>query len=130
MANKEDRQSVTPYMGIHNAAEAIEFYKKAFGATELMRHADPDGSVRHAEIQIGNSQLMIHDESPDFPDMKGVRPETGSPVNLFLYVDNVDAFADRAVAAGATLFAPLENKPYGRSGGLKDPYGLTWWICN
>jgi PhnB protein len=120
-------QSVTPYMILKNAATAIDFYKEAFGAAELMRHADPDGRVRHAEIQIGNSTLMLVDE---FPHMRSVQSMGGSPVQIFLRVDDADTCAKRAVAAGAKITKPVADESYGRSGGLTDPFGLVWWICS
>jgi PhnB protein len=125
-----DRQSVTPYMCIRNATAALDFYKKAFGATELMRLADPDGRIRHAELEIGNSKIMIVDEFAEFSEIRSTQSFGGSPVNVFLYVDDADAFATRAVAVGAKLTAPIEDKEYGRSGGLEDPFGLVWWICS
>jgi PhnB protein len=129
MAEREGFHTATPYMVIRNAAGAIEFYKQAFGATELGRHADPDGKVRHGEIKIGDSPIMICDEFPEFSPMRSPETSGGSPVQIFLYVDDVDAVAARAQAAGAKIFHPLADQPYGRSGGLLDPFGHTWWIC-
>jgi len=129
MAHREGFHTATPYMVIKNAAAAMEFYKKAFGATELGRHADPDGRVRHGEIKIGNSPIMICDEFAEFSQMRSVQTMGGSPVQVFMYVDDADAFAAHAQAAGATLFYPMQDQPYGRSGGLQDPFGLTWWVC-
>jgi PhnB protein len=117
-------------MCIRNATAALDFYKKAFGATELMRLADPDGRIRHAELEIGNSKIMIVDEFAEFSEIRSTQSFGGSPVNVFLYVDDADAFATRAVAVGAKLTAPIEDKEYGRSGGLEDPFGLVWWICS
>ena len=95
-----------------------------------MRDADDQGRIRHAEIQIGDSQVMIVDESAKFPELRSVQAFGGSPMNMFLYVDDADAVAKQALDAGATLIMAIENKPYGRSGGVKDPYGLDWWICS
>jgi PhnB protein len=125
-----DHHTITPYLMIRGAADAIEFYKKAFGATEVMRDTDADCRVRHAEIKIGDSHVMIVDETPRFPEMRGVQAFGGSPMNIFLYVDDADAVAQQALAAGAALIMPVEDKPYGRSGGVKDPYGLDWWITS
>jgi PhnB protein len=122
--------TVTPYLIVKGAAEAIEFYKKAFGATESMRDMDAEGRVRHAEIQIGDSRMMISDGSPQFPELRSVQAFGGSPMNVFLYVDDADAVARQALAAGATLIMEVEDKPYGRSGGVKDPFGLDWWVCS
>jgi len=120
--------TITPCLAINGAARAIEFYKKAFGATELMRFAHGD-KIGHAELQIGDSKIMISDE---FPEM-GVRgPQTvgGSPMAIYLYVDNVDAVTDRALTQGATSVRPVEDKFYGdRSGTIQDPFGHVWHLA-
>src|SRR6202790_3607022 len=121
--------SVTPYLIVKEAARAIEFYKKAFGATELMRMADPSGKVMHAEIKLGNSPVMLADESPE----RGIRsPQSlgGSPVGIMLYVPDVDTVFNRSVAAGAAVEIPLKDQFYGdRSGTLRDPFGHKWTIA-
>jgi PhnB protein len=121
--------TVTPYLIVKDAARAIEFYEQAFGATERMRLTDPGGRVGHAEITIGDSAIMLADE---FPEM-GVRsPQAlgGSPVSLALYVEDVDATADRAVAAGATVVRPVKDQFYGdRSGTFADPFGHVWTVA-
>src|SRR5882724_12816364 len=113
--------TVTPYLIIKNAADAIEFYKKAFGATELFRMDQPDGRIGHAEIKIGDAPIMLSDEFPE----EGVRsPATlgGSPVAIHLYVPDVDALVARAVVAGAKLQRPIADQFYGdRSATLLDP---------
>src|SRR5271154_1298112 len=124
----EGYHAITPYLALRDAARAIEFYKKAFGATELMRIAAPGGRVGHAELKIGDSIIMLSDEHPE---MGARAPQTvgGSPVGLMLYVENVDAVADRAVTAGAKLTHPVEDKFYGdRSGTLTDPFGHVWHV--
>ena len=124
----EGYHSVTPYLIIKNAADAIEFYKKAFGATELFRMDQPDGKIGHAEIKIGDSPIMLSDE---FPEMGHRGPQSlgGSPVSIMLYVEDVDAVVDRATTAGAKLDRPVEDKFYGdRSGSLTDPFGHIWHI--
>lgn len=121
--------TVTPYLTIRGAAAAIEFYKRAFGAAEMMRIADANGKVGHAEIRIGDSLIMLSEE---MPEMGILSPESigGSPVTIHLYVDDVDALASRAVAAGAKLLRPVEDQFYGDRGGkLADPYGHRWWIA-
>jgi PhnB protein len=121
--------SVTPYLIIKGAAKAIEFYKKAFGAAELFRMADPSGKVGHAEIKIGDSPIMLADE---FPEMGARSPETygGSPVSICLYVQDVDALASQAIAAGAKVVRPVQDQFYGdRSGTFTDPFGHTWTIA-
>lgn len=130
MSKPAGYHTITPYLMLRDAAAAIEFYKKAFGATELMRDAAADGKIHHAEIQIGDSQVMITDEVSQFPELRSVQSFGGSPMNMFLYVDDADALVKRAVDAGAKLIMEVQDKPYGRSGGVKDPYGLDWWVCS
>ncbi len=120
--------SITPYICVNDAANAIEFYKKAFGATELMRSAHPSGKIGHAEIKIGDSHLMLADE---FPEMNFHSPQTlgGSAVSIFLYVEDVDAIANQAVAAGAKVVREVKDQFYGdRSGTVEDPFGHVWNI--
>src|SRR5262245_31200857 len=101
----------------------MEFYRSAFGAEETARHADGNGKIRHGEFRIGNSIVMIHDEFPEFPDMHSVQSLGGTPVNMFLYVDDADKWFERATAAGAGVVAAMSDKEYGRTGGVKDPFG-------
>jgi PhnB protein len=125
----EGYHSVTPYLAIDGAAGAIEFYKKAFGADEVMRMPAPGGKVGHAEIEIGGSRIMLADE---FPDMGFRSPKAigGSPVSLHLYVEDVDVVAKRAVAAGAKQLRPVKDQFYGdRTGTFEDPYGHVWHIA-
>ncbi len=125
----EGYHTATPYLIIKGAASAIEFYKKAFGASELMRMADPSGKVMHAEIKIGNSPIMLADE---FPEMGARSPQSlgGSPVSILLYVEDVDAVFSQAVAAGAKVERPVKDQFYGdRSGGVTDPFGHVWYIA-
>jgi PhnB protein len=120
--------AITPYLSIKGAAAAIEFYKRAFGATERMRMTQPDGRVGHTELQLGDSCIMLADE---FPEMDCKSPQTlgGTPVALHMYVTDVDAVVTRAVAAGATLVRPVQDQFYGdRSGTVTDPYGHVWHI--
>ena len=121
--------TATPYLIVKDAARAIEFYKQAFGATELWRLADPNGKVGHAEIKIGDSPIMLADE---FPEMGAVSPQTlgGSSVSILLYVDDVDALAAQAVAAGAKVLRPVMDQFYGnRSGTFVDPFGHQWSLA-
>jgi PhnB protein len=121
--------TATPYLIVNGAAQAIEFYKKAFGATELMRMAQPGGKIGHAEIKIGDSPIMLADESPDV----GARsPQSigGSPVSIMLYVEDVDRIFSQAVAAGAKVKRPVADQFYGdRTGGIEDPFGHLWYIA-
>ena len=121
--------TATPYLIINGAARALEFYKQAFGAAELFRMPAPDGKVGHAEIQIGDSRLMLADE---FPEMGARGPLSigGSPVGLMLYVADCDAMFARAVALGAKELMPLKDQFYGdRSGTIVDPFGHKWTIA-
>jgi len=125
----EGFHTITPYMTVKGAPEAIEFYKEAFGATEIFRWADPDGQVRHAEVVIGDSPIMLTDEAPDF-GMAGPRSFGGSPVHMFLYVEDVDAVFERAISAGATVLMPVEDSEDGdRRGGVTDPFGHVWYVA-
>jgi PhnB protein len=120
--------TVTPYFTVRDAAAAIEFYKTAFGASEVMRMEAPGGRVGHAEITIGNSKIMLADE---FPDMgaRGPRALGGSPVSLHLYVEDVDATTRKAIAAGAKEVRPVKDQFYGdRLGTVEDPFGHVWHI--
>lgn len=134
MANKvkpipEGYPTATPYLTIKNATAALEFYKRAFSATEVMRFADPSGRIGHAEIRIGDSPIMLCDEFPEM-EMRGPASTGGSPVTIHLYVEDVDALVNQAVAAGAKLARPVENQFYGDRGGkLVDPYGHMWWVA-
>lgn len=121
--------TVIPYLYIKGAAKALEFYVKAFGAKEVMRLDMPEGKVGHAEIEIGDSKIMLADEFPEM-DIKSPTSFGGSPVCIHLYVPDVDAFFDRAVAAGGVVTRPLADQFYGdRSGGLKDPFGHIWHVA-
>ncbi len=125
----DGHHAVTPYLIIDGAARAIDFYKTAFGATELFRLAQPDGRVGHAELQIGDSRIMLADE---FPEMgaRGPRAVGGTPVTLHLYIDDVDAVVARAIAAGAKVLRPVQDQFYGdRSGMLEDPFGHYWHVA-
>ena len=119
----------TPYLCCNDAARAIEFYKQAFGATEAMRLSEPGGRIGHAEIRIGDAPIMLSDEYPEM-DVRSPQSLGGSPVLIHLYVDDVDALASRAVAAGAKLLRPVADQFYGdRSGTLTDPFGHRWMIA-
>jgi PhnB protein len=126
----EGFHTVTPHLMVRGAAKAIDFYKKAFGAQEVMRMAMPDGqTLMHAEIKIGDSIIFLGDE---FPGMGCRSPQTlgGTPMTINLYVDNADAVFDRAVAAGAKVTMPLSNMFWGdRYGKLQDPFGFEWSVA-
>lgn len=118
-------EGITPYLVCKNAEAAIDFYTRAFGATELFRIGSP-GMVGHAEMKIGNAIIMLADEHPDFGALS---PETvgGSPVSLLVYVEDVDGFTAKAVAEGLETLRPVQDQFYGdRSGQFKDPFGHLW----
>lgn len=125
----EGYHSVTPYLIVKGGAQAIEFYKTAFGATELIRMARPDGKIGHAEIRIGDSVIMLADENPA---MGSLSPQAvgGTPVLIHLYVEDADAVFNRGVAAGGTVERPLKDQFYGdRTGRIVDPFGHRWYVA-
>jgi PhnB protein len=125
----EGYNTVTPYLVIKGAAQAIEYYKKVFGATVVVRMDGPEGRVGHAELQIGSSRIMLADENPSM----GATSATtigNSPVSLYLYLPDVDKVVDKAVAEGAKILKPVQDQFYGdRSGFLQDPFGHFWGIA-
>jgi PhnB protein len=128
--NVEDFHTITPHLIVRDAPRAIEFYTRAFGAAELYRNLAPDGaSVMHAELMLGDSRFLLHDE---FPEQKLMSPLAygGTGVTLHLYVDDVDAVFGAAVEAGAQVMMPLENCFWGdRYGILQDPFGHRWSVA-
>ena len=119
--------SVTPYLIVDGATAALAWYAKAFGAREVMRLNAPGGKIGHAEIDIGDSRLILADESPAH-DAKGPAAFGGSPISLHLYVPDVDATIAQAAAAGASITARPEDGTRDRQGTLRDPFGHTWHI--
>ena len=125
----EGMHSVTPHLVCEGAADAIEFYKKAFNAIELSRLPAPDGRVMHASIRIGDSTVMLVDDAPTW-GMLGPKALKGSPVYIHLYVEDVDAFTAQAVAAGAKVTMPIADMFWGdRYGQLEDPFGHRWSVA-
>ncbi|HEX7682605.1 MAG TPA: VOC family protein [Trinickia sp.] len=126
----EGMHTVTPQLVCANAAEAIAFYAKAFGAIELFRMPAPSGRLAHAQIKIGDSVVMLTDESPEC-GAAGPKTLKGSPVSLYLYFEDADKAFDRAVAAGATVKMPLADMFWGdRWGYVEDPFGHVWHIAS
>ena len=122
-------RSVTAYLSIRGAAQAIEYYKLAFEAVETMRMPGPEGQVGHAEIQIGDSIVMLSDEYPGI-DFLGPKSRGGTTVPMHLYVKDVDATVARAVAGGAKVIKPVEDQFYGdRRGTIEDPFGHVWHVA-
>ena len=121
--------SVTPYLVMRDAARAIDFYERAFGATELFRFSTPDGKIGHAEIKVGDSVIMLADEMPDM-GYRGPQTLGGTAVSLMMYVEDVDRQFQRAVNAGAKVKQEVTDQFYGdRSGTVEDPFGHVWTIA-
>ncbi len=124
----EGYHSITPNLVVDGGARAIDFYKKAFGAEEIMRMPGPDGRIMHAELKIGDSKLMLHDEMPDMG--RSPKAYNGSPVGFYLYVENVDEAWRRAIGAGAKEQWPLNDTFWGdRIGHVQDPFGHLWTLA-
>ena len=125
----EGYHSVTPYLIISGAADAIEYYKKAFGATELFRMPAPDGKIGHAELKIGDSPIMLADEHPEM-GYQSPASWGGTPVSLMVYVEDVDTVFKRAIAAGGKEKQAVKDQFYGdRLGTLEDPFGHVWTVA-
>jgi PhnB protein len=127
----DNYRRVTPALVVRGAAKALEFYTEVFGATERMRYPGPGGTIAHAEIEIGDSVVMVEDESPVMgttaPPAGGV---PGSPTSLFVYVPDADATVKRAVELGATVQRPVQDQFYGdRDGSIVDPFGHVWTVA-
>ncbi len=123
----EGYHTITPQLTLDNAAQTIDWYKKAFGAEELSRSPGPDGKIMHAEIKIGNSRVMLNDV---MMGGKGPQAYGGSPASLWLYVEDSDALFTRAVGAGAKVQMPIADQFWGdRAGAVADPAGYSWWIA-
>lgn len=124
----EGCHSVQPYMMFAGCVEAMEFYKKAFGAREVFCFKGPDGRVGHAEMQIGDCRIMMADENAQM-DAFGAKHYGGSPVSLMLYTEDCDAMYKQATSAGAKSLREPADQPYGiRMSGVRDPFGYKWWI--
>ena len=125
----EGYHSVTPYVCVDGAARAIEFYKEAFGATERFRMEMPGGKIGHAEIKIGDSHVALADECPEM-NFRSPRTLSGPSTHFMIYVEDVDARVEQALAAGAKLTRPVKDQFYGdRTGGVEDPFGHHWYIA-
>jgi PhnB protein len=119
--------TITPQLTLDNAAQTIDWYKRALGAQEISRSAGPDGKIMHAELRIGDSRFMMNDVMPGY---KGPQAFGGSPASLWLYVADSDALFNRAVNAGAEVQMPIADQFWGdRAGAVADPAGYTWWIA-
>lgn len=125
----DDKRMATPYLSVGGAAQALDFYARAFAAVEITRMPMPDGRIGHAEIRIGDATVMLADEFPEM-NFRGPLARGGTTVTIHIYVEDVDALVARAVAAGATLEAPLVDEFYGdRVARLVDPYGHRWMFA-
>lgn len=117
-----------PYLRVHNTSEAIDFYARAFNATELFRLTEPGGRIGHAEIKVGPTTIMLSDEYPE-AGIRGPRSLGGTTFSIHLHVENVDQAFDQAVGAGASVIRPLQDQFYGeRSGTVRDPFGHEWLL--
>ena len=124
----EGYHSIQPYLHVRGAADALDFYKKAFGATERMRMPQDDGRIGHAEIQLGNSVIMLADEAPE-KEIFSPKHLGGSAVSIMFYVEDCDAVYRQALSAGAKSLREPADQFYGdRMGGVEDPFGFQWWI--
>ena len=125
-----DMAQITPILVVRDGARAIEFYKKVFGATEVIRIEDPNGKIGHADLTIGRAHIMLSDENPEM-DARAPGAFGGSPVAIHVYVEDVDDVNARALKAGAKQTRPVEDQFYGdRAGRITDPFGHTWWISS
>jgi PhnB protein len=125
----EGYPQVTPYLIVDGAAAAIDLYREVFGATERSRLPGPDGRIGHAELQLGDSLIMLADEHPEL-GIRGPRTIGGTPVTISVYVEDVDAVFDRALKAGATALRPVRREFYGdRTGQFEDPFGHRWSVA-
>ena len=125
----EGSPRITPYLHVRDAPAAILFYSAVLGATERMRMPTPDGKIAHAELELGNSIIMLADEFEEY-DALGPKSIGGTPVVLHVYVENVDSVYNRALHEGATSVAPVEDQFYGdRSGQFEDPFGHRWNVA-
>src|ERR1700758_300304 len=127
----KDYNTITPYLIIKGAGQAIDYYKKVFGATELFRMKSPDGKIGHAELKIGNSHIMLADEHPTRGQGHTSAPPMGaSPVSLYIYLPDVDRVVEKAAAEGAKTLKPVQDQFYGdRNGFIQDPFGHLWGIA-
>ena len=124
----EGFHSITPYLSIKGAKEAIEFYKKAFGAVEAFRLPTPNGEIAHADLVIGDSHIMLSEPCEESP-MPSPEALGGSTIGMYLYVEDVDALFSQAVEAGAAIVKSVDDQFYGdRMGTLRDPYGHVWFV--
>jgi len=125
----EGYEAAIPYLCVKNGSDAVDFYRHAFGAIEKYRIEDPSGKIGHAEMRIGDAVILLADENPE---MGALGPQSlgGSPVTIQLYVEDVDAVVDRAIAAGAKMLRPVEDQFYGdRAGQIEDPFGHKWRLA-
>jgi PhnB protein len=120
---------VAPYLFIDGASAAIDFYRSVLGAKERTRMAGPDGRIFHAELEVGDSMIMLGDQNPDM-DVRGPRAIGGTPMMMHVYIEDVDSVFERAIGAGAKVLRPVEDQFYGdRSGRFEDPFGHRWDVA-
>lgn len=119
MTKPEGYNTIIPYLIVNNAAGFMQFMQDVFGAQETMRHMRDESTIMHAEMRVGDSVIMLADATGEY---------LPSPAGMFVYVQDADATFDKAMAAGATSVLAMCDQPYGRTGGVKDPFGNTWWV--
>jgi PhnB protein len=130
MAMRPGFHTVTPYLIFDDALAAYHYYQKAFSAQPAgEKHVDDKGLLRHGELRIGDSMIMMCTSVPEFPDMKSALKYGGSPLHLFIYHEDADAFFNQAVEHGCKVVMPMDDKEYGRTGGVADQFGFTWWVA-
>lgn len=122
MAKREGFPTVTPYLIFADAAAAFAYYQRVFDAEEISAHRDAAGVLRHGELRIGDSPVMLAGAVPEYPFCQPAAAQ------LFVYCDDADAWFQKVVAAGASVVMEMSDQSYGRTGGVKDPFGITWWI--
>jgi PhnB protein len=128
MARRDGFSTITPYLIFDDAPAAFDYYKRVLGAVEISLTHDPQGGFRHGELRIGDSPVMLCNAKPEFPFMKSASTYGGSPIHLFVYCDDADAMFRQILESGGAVVTEMAGQDYGRSGGVTDPFGVTWWI--
>jgi uncharacterized glyoxalase superfamily protein PhnB len=128
MAKRDGFHTLTPYLICDDANAAAAFYCRVFEATEISMQRDDRGVLRHGELRIGDSPVMLCSAVPEYPFMRSASSTGGSPMQVFVYCDDADRWFNSAVAAGARVVMEMADKTYGRTGGVEDPFGFTWWL--
>lgn len=128
MAKRDGFPTLTPYLIFDDASAAFDYYQRVFDAQPISVQRDAQGVLRHGELRIGDSPIMLCTAVKEFPMMTSPAQTNGSPMHLFVYCDEADALFGKAVAHGAKVVMEMADQSYGRSGGVQDPFGFTWWL--